>query len=69
MFPKGWTHIVGGSRFRESLRRDESGQSMVEYALIIALVAVIAIAALTTLSGTEGVGGLVNTFAQVTGAL
>ncbi|CAN5531315.1 hypothetical protein BH23CHL2_BH23CHL2_11460 [soil metagenome] len=32
-------------------RRDEEGQGLVEYALIIALIAVVAIAALTALGG------------------
>jgi pilus assembly protein Flp/PilA len=36
---------------RVSMMRDESGQALVEYALIIALVAVLCIAALTALSG------------------
>ena len=31
--------------------RDEEGQSLVEYALILALVAIVVIAALTTLGG------------------
>ena len=31
--------------------RDEQGQSLVEYALILALVAIVVIAALTTLGG------------------
>lgn len=32
--------------------RDKEGQSLVEYALILALVAIVVIAALTTLGGT-----------------
>lgn len=34
--------------------RDEEGQSLVEYALILALVAIVVIAALTTLGGEVG---------------
>ncbi len=37
--------------FLNALWRDESGQGLVEYALIIALVAIAVIVALTTLSG------------------
>jgi pilus assembly protein Flp/PilA len=36
----------------QGLRDEESGQAMVEYALILALVSVAAIAILTTLGGT-----------------
>ena len=39
-------------RFLASLRRDEDGQGLAEYALILALIAVIAIAALVFL-GTQ----------------
>jgi pilus assembly protein Flp/PilA len=35
----------------KKLLRDESGQGMVEYALIIALIAVVAVAAITILGG------------------
>ena len=45
-------------------RRDEEGQGLVEYALIIALVSVLAVAALTALSG--GVNGV---FTSITGSL
>jgi len=38
----------------KELREDESGQAMVEYALILALVSVAAITILTTLGGTVG---------------
>ena len=38
--------------------KDESGQGMVEYALIIALIAVAVIAAITVLSG--AIGGKLN---------
>ena len=34
-----------------ALLRDEAGQGLVEYALVLALVSVVAIAALTTLGG------------------
>jgi pilus assembly protein Flp/PilA len=37
--------------YSERLRRDEDGQGLVEYALIIALVSVVLIAALETLGG------------------
>lgn len=37
--------------FAAKLLRDEEGQAMVEYPLIIALVSVVAIATLTTLGG------------------
>ena len=40
-------------------RKDESGQTLVEYALIIALVSVTAVAALTALSG--GINGTFST--------
>ncbi len=46
------------------LARDERGQTMVEYALIIALVAVVLVVALTTLGG-----GIGNTFQKITGSL
>lgn len=45
-------------------RRDEEGQGLVEYALIIALVSVLAVAALTALSG--GVNGV---FGDITAEL
>ncbi|GAB6151736.1 hypothetical protein JCM17380_04860 [Desulfosporosinus burensis] len=40
------------------LLKDEEGQGMVEYGLIIGLVAVVLIVALNTLSG--GIGGVFN---------
>jgi pilus assembly protein Flp/PilA len=40
------------------LKNEESGQGMVEYGLILALVAIVVIAALTTLGGK--VGGIFN---------
>ncbi|MFA5634732.1 MAG: Flp family type IVb pilin [Anaerovoracaceae bacterium] len=46
------------------LMKDESGQGMVEYGLIIALVAVVAIVALGALGG--GLGGI---FEKITGEL
>jgi pilus assembly protein Flp/PilA len=45
----------------QGLRDEESGQAMVEYALILALVSVAAIAILTTLGGTvSGVFSKIN---------
>jgi pilus assembly protein Flp/PilA len=45
----------------QGLRDDESGQAMVEYALILALVSVAAIAILQTLGGTvSGVFSKIN---------
>ncbi len=46
------------SKAMQSIRRDEEGQSLVEYALIIALVAVVLIAGLQALQG--GVTGAFN---------
>lgn len=46
------------------LKNEESGQGMVEYGLIIALVAVVLIGALTALNG-----GLSGIFGQITAAL
>jgi Flp pilus assembly pilin Flp len=69
IFSREWARFTGSSRFRESPWRDERGQSMVEYALIIGLIAVVLVAALTALTGSAGVGGLVDTIAQLTGAL
>ncbi len=43
---------------------EESGQGMVEYGLIIALIAVVLIASLTAMNG-----GLKNTFDKITNAL
>ena len=39
------------NRFLESLKRDERGQGLAEYALILALIAIIAIIALIFLGG------------------
>ena len=44
--------------------REKKGQSLVEYALILALVAIVVIAALTTLGQTAG-----NQFNQISGNL
>ncbi len=45
-------------------RRDEEGQGLVEYALIIALVSITAVAALGLLSG-----GINGAFGTITGSL
>lgn len=47
-----------------SLRSDEEGQGLVEYALIIALVAIVLTGALTALNG-----GISGTFGTITTAL
>ena len=44
------------------LRRDEEGQGLAEYALILALIAIVAIAALIFLGGQ--VSGILNTVGQ-----
>jgi pilus assembly protein Flp/PilA len=44
--------------------REEEGQSLAEYGLILALIAVVAITALTTLGG-----NIASTLGQVAGAL
>ena len=46
------------------LRRDEDGQGLVEYALIIALVSVVLIASLEVLGGS-----ITGTFGDIAGAL
>ena len=46
------------SKAMQSIRRDEEGQSLVEYALIIALVAIVLIGGLTALQG--GITGVFN---------
>ncbi len=46
------------------LFRKEKGQSLVEYALIIALVAVVLVAGLTSLQG-----GISSTFSTIVGSL
>ena len=38
-------------KFLASIRRDENGQGLAEYALILALIAIVAIAALVFLGG------------------
>jgi pilus assembly protein Flp/PilA len=45
-----------------TLRRDEEGQGLAEYALILALIAIVAIAALIFLGGQ--VSGILNTVGQ-----
>ena len=46
------------SKAMQPICRDEEGQSLVEYALIIALVAIVLIGALTALQG--GITGVFN---------
>ena len=41
---------------RRALRRDEEGASLVEYALLIALIAIVCIAAITQFGGSNGSG-------------
>jgi pilus assembly protein Flp/PilA len=45
--------------FLASLRRDEEGQGLAEYALILALIAIVAIVALLFLGGQ--ISGILNT--------
>lgn len=59
--------ILGGFIMKEKLFgliRDEKGQAMTEYGLIIALVAVVVIAALTAMGG-----GIQANFEKITGKL
>ncbi len=49
--------------------RNEKGQGMVEYGLIIGLVAVVLIGALTLLAGKDGSSGLGKIFATITTSL
>jgi pilus assembly protein Flp/PilA len=51
-------------KFVKSVFRKEEGQSLVEYALIIALVAVVLIAGLQALAG-----GINGAFGQIVGSL
>lgn len=51
-------------KFANWIKNDESGQGMVEYGLIIALVAVVLIVALTALNG-----GLQHIFTTITNTL
>jgi pilus assembly protein Flp/PilA len=51
-------------KFLSWLKNEESGQGMVEYGLIIALIAVVLIVALTAMSG-----GLSSIFGKITTAL
>ena len=48
--------------FIASLRRDESGQGLTEYALILALIAIVAIVALLFLGGQ--ISGILSTIGQ-----
>ena len=50
------------TRFLAALRRDEGGQGLAEYALILALIAIVAIIALIFL-GTQ-VSGILSTVGQ-----
>jgi pilus assembly protein Flp/PilA len=47
------------SSFLGALRRDEEGQGLAEYALILALIAIVAILALIFLGG--AISGILNT--------
>jgi pilus assembly protein Flp/PilA len=51
-------------KFFSWLKDEESGQGMVEYGLIIALIAVVLIVALTAMGG-----GLTNIFGKITAEL
>ena len=51
-------------RLRNALKDGESGQSMVEYALVTALIAVVAIVAVQTLGD-----GIVGVFGSITDAI
>ena len=52
-------------RFRSALRGGESGQSMVEYALVTALIAVVALVAVQTLG--EGIVSVFESIADEIG--
>ena len=47
------------TRFLAALRRDEDGQGLAEYALILALIAIVAIIALIFLG--NGISGILST--------
>ena len=53
--------------FIRSLRRDEEGQALVEYALIVALISVVAIAALTAIG--VNVNTILNAVGDALGAV
>jgi pilus assembly protein Flp/PilA len=50
------------SNILATLRRDEGGQGLAEYALILALIAIVAILALIFLGG--AISGILNTVGQ-----
>jgi pilus assembly protein Flp/PilA len=52
-------HMAFLTTFLASLRRDEEGQGLAEYALILALIAIVAIVALIFLGGQ--ISGILNT--------
>ena len=57
-------HIFVPIQNRLSMLRDERGQTMAEYGVVLAVIAVIVVTALTALSG--GIGGALD---RVTGIL